>query len=151
MTLCRYMAFIFEINEYLPKEHKLTDFQIAKCWVDEFPKLRIPQQIFAWYCGELPHSKQRSIACHRNYYNLGKLRSQKNTRDGPISFAYNEIGQIVDYLDRPLTQEAIQKKLDLYGPDRRDTQQFDWETVKMFSRAKKPLGRPTYKSFDWCI
>lgn len=145
------MAFIFEINEYLPQEHKLTDYQIARVWADEFPKLKIPKKILDYHSGKLKYEKLATVTAFRNKYNLGQLFSQKGSREGPISFPYNGNGIRISYQGNPLSQEKIKEKLERYGPDRRDRQQFDWETVAMFAKAKRRKGRPTYESFDWCI
>ena len=151
LTMYAYMAFLLEINEYLPKDHKLTDFQLVRCIANEFPTKRTAQVLMEYHSGKTKYNKWNSFAMYRERYNRGRLPQWEGTRTGPISFPYNENGDRCSYNSVALSQKQIDKKLETYGPDRRDSREFDFDTVAMQTRTKKKLGRPTYESFDWCI
>lgn len=158
LSIRAYFAFIFEVNEYLPKEHKLTDFQIAKCVVNEYPDRPKMFDILETEAGRLSRKNKRGRHCrntvssYRQLYNKGKLVcANKGIRPGPISFKYNSDGERISFFSRKLLSEAeFNLIMGRYGPENRLTQDFDWVAVNR--RRGKPEPKKTkYDSLDWCI
>lgn len=145
-----YLAFLFEINEYLPKKHKLTDYQIARAVVSEFPA-HTNFQRFLDFSSVRKHAYY-SVHGQRSYYNSGKLIKAQPVRKGPISFRYNSEGERLSFkrATKLLTEEEYQQILARYGPDLRTNEAIDF-SYKMTPLPKNKGGRPCYKSFDWCI
>lgn len=146
-----YLAFLFEINEYLPKNRKLTDYQIAKCVAAEFPQRQVYQKLLDTQAGRIPVRSRYSIKAYRSYYNKGTLLPKKG-RHGPISFGYNEAGERLSNKNskKLLEQEEYEAILKRYGPEHRGTEPFDW-SYRLVPPPPNRGGRPSYKSFDWCI
>jgi hypothetical protein len=108
--------------------------------------------------GNIPVIPEHSLAFFRRKYNAGKLLTASPGRKGPISFKYNEQGErITNYYCRGATPNLLPQReydriLKTYGPDHRETRDFDF-TVKEPKRnkVKKPRGQTHYNSFDWVI
>lgn len=146
-----YLAFLFEINEYLPKEHKLTDFQIARCVNNEFPKRKGAKSILIYESGKSPWHKEHSIATHRNRYNHGWIPTIRGgVRLGPISYSYNDEGLRLNRHGNILTKEQKITWDNKFNPEtRKDIPDFDWKAVNTKPSKYKRVNK--YDSFDWCI
>ena len=154
LSLCGYIAFLFEINEYLPKKHKLTDFQLARLFATEFPSSKAMQRILNTFNRGVTEYKMDTIGYYRYRYNKGYLLTGKRgKRLGPISFKYNSSGDRQTFWGsstKPLSDAEYQRTLERFGPDERRGQDFNWH-VQVNHPVVKKKGRATYDSFDWCI
>ena len=63
MGVCQFWAYIFELNESLPKAKRMTDAEIKRQFCEEFPDRTAAQRLLA---GEV------TINHHRQLYNLGR-------------------------------------------------------------------------------
>jgi hypothetical protein len=99
-----FISFLFDINEHLPKEKKMTDYAIARNIVEEFPKYTKVKEL-------LRSRSRRHHPRHRMYYSVEEFRSRYNrgllinrpvnaeyhlaVQRGPVSFRYNSDGERV--------------------------------------------------------
>ena len=154
LSLCGYQAFIFELNEYLPKHHKLTEFQIVQLLANEFPDSKMMQRLFKVVSGITKEkTRQDSLQYYRFRYNSGRLFPTRPGRKGPISFKYNAAGERLSfYSPKPflMKDKEYQLTMSRYGPDIRREQDFNWH-VQLCHPVKGASGRKAYKNFDWCI
>lgn len=153
--MCGYLAFLFELNEYLPKAHKLTDYQIAHLCGNEFPDSQMMQRLFQVVCQERVdrRSRQSSVQYYRYRYNGGFLFPTKGKRKGPISFKYNQDGDKISLYNPKgglLSQKEHDRMIQKFGPDIRLEQDFNIH-IQKHDRVRRKPGPPTYESFDWCI
>lgn len=154
MTLTGYQAFLFEVNEYLPKHQKLTDYQLARLFANEFPHSKPMQRLLLTYNrGEAEH-KSDTVGYYRYRYNKGYiLRNKPDKRKGPISFKYNSEGERISYrgtTGKLLTEKEYELTIKRFGPDERREADFNWR-VQVHHPVRQKKGRQTYESFDWCI
>lgn len=154
LSIAGYLTFLFELNEYLPKRHKLTDYQIAKLLANEFPTSSMMQRLFRVVNGDRSHvCRQDTVQYYRYRYNTGILFPTRPGRKGPISFKYNSEGERISFYsakEAPLSEKEYQGTIERYGPDIRTEGDFNWH-VQVNHPVVKPKGRLTYDSFDWCI
>jgi len=157
MGLKRYFMFLLEINEYLPPEHRMTDYQLARAIIAEFhhyPKardlLKPPNKGTSYHY---------SINDWRMRYNKGKLVRENNTwapRRGPVSFRYDSKGRAIHYNtnhNSVLSPEQIRKRKLKYG-DPNPGKRFEYEILEGgLDLRKKHLynGQADYDSFTWDI
>lgn len=119
----------------------------------EFPQKRRFQVALEIVAGKKVSSSWYSLPSMRGRYNRGELiPSHNGVRKGPISFRYNDKGEKISnynyhHLMKPEEYDIVVAR---YGPDNRSTQDFDW-SYKLVAPPKNKGGRPSYKSFDWCI
>jgi hypothetical protein len=130
-----YWIWIFNINEYLPKDLKLTDFAIAMNVVGEFPH-HLPVKRLLQEFDEDPLERAKSLAQpgnpqpyrvrrFRRMYNKGILLKRHGKplgRHGPVSFRYNNDGDPVSSFNyhHVLTPEKMLKLIHFYGGERPD-------------------------------
>jgi hypothetical protein len=130
LSITAYIAFLLELNEYMPKEHKLTDYQLCRAIIREFPhrpriqRLR-PQKT-------LESKTEDTLTYWRARYNRGDIFPDRRPRTGPISFRYDENGDRLGFFGakKLLTQEGYEQALRQYGHDNRPGAEFDWKEVK---------------------
>ena len=158
LSIQPYLAFLFEVNEYLPGEHKLTDFQIAKCVAEEFPDRKHLWDLVDRETGHKRRAKKGkrcgfSVATYRQRYNSGKLvYGTEGKRFGPISFRYNIKGERLSrFSNNPLCEGEYKHIMRTYGPEvRTEHPPFEWKAVARKKQASKKK-QSEYDSFDWCI
>lgn len=128
-----YFAFLFEINEALPKDRKLTDFQIAKAVVYEFWHVKQAHRLL-----EKPEKcrynlpRWGTIARWRSRYNRGLLvRTPDGVphRSGPVSFRYDLSGNRVSQKSerKVLTPGEVDAILVRYSSSRAEQDAFERE------------------------
>lgn len=150
LSIVGYIAFLFEVNEYLPKDHKLTDYQLCLAIRREFPSRKKIQRLqpvktaFNKIEDTLPYIRGR--------YNRGELFTSRPGRRGPISFRYNERGERLKFKGTHLMTEAdYEDAIRRYGPDsKQEITPFDWKAVKPKPTPKRKK-KDSYDSFNWCI
>lgn len=154
LSIAGYLTFLFELNEYLPTRHKLTEYQIAKLLANEFPTSSMMQRLFRVVNGDRSDvRRQDTVQYYRYRYNRGILFPTHPGRIGPISFKYNINGERISFYspkEVPLSEKEYEATIKRYGPDKRREGDFNWH-VQVNHPVRKPKGIPTYESFDWCI
>lgn len=70
MGVCQFWAYLFELNESLPKKKKMTDEEIKRQMLLEFPDRPAVLKL-----GEVGKRGQVTVNHYRQLYNMGRLTS----------------------------------------------------------------------------
>jgi len=88
MGICRFVQLLFIANETIPKHARMTDEQLARILVSEFPESKRVKN----------HPRSRLMSYYRSHYNSGSLipkegvpllKSRRYTKSGEIANGYN--------------------------------------------------------------
>lgn len=126
---------LFELNELRPKDKKLTNAEIARQMVAEFPDRENIQRLL---------DDPTLVNSFRFRYNTGDLLSYRPGRPKHISFRYNEDGERINSrTGQPMTAEQMHAYINhytTYTPKKRgpSTKSSD---AKKKRRSKKPSIR----------
>lgn len=87
LGICSYIAILFDVNESSPRKKKMTDSDIAKKILEEFPSRKSAKSF-------LDHSvRYLTINSYRGFYNSGALTG---TIPKVRSFRYGKLGLPVE-------------------------------------------------------
>ncbi len=70
MGVCQFWAYLFELNESLPKKRKMTDEEIKRQMLLEFPDRKAVLKL-----GEIGKKGTVTVNHYRQLYNMGRLTS----------------------------------------------------------------------------
>jgi hypothetical protein len=114
-----YWAFLFDINEHLPKDKKMTDYAIARNVQREFPTIKSAQRALK---PRKSRGAQESVRYWRRQYNTGQLLHSRVSKEkyrliGPVSFRFNNDGDACSSHSptRLLTPEDIKQQIEKYS------------------------------------
>lgn len=99
-TLREVWVMIFEANEALPKNRKLTDEAITQKVIYEFDGLQAKNRKGLRTISEILRTGAETINRYRSLYNSGKFTGGK--RPKPRSRRYDFKGNVIDAFGRPL-------------------------------------------------
>lgn len=106
LSVMEFWYVLFEQNELRPRDKKMTNAEIARQMVAEFPDRETVQKLIDKPC---------EVNTFRYLYNTRALLSYRKDRPKAISFRYNEAGDKVDSkTGRILTAIEIKKIIDKY-------------------------------------
>ena len=88
LGIMAFWATLFEGNELLPRNKKMTNAEIERQVRLEFPHEETLMENL--------DSGRQTVNYYRHLYNVGKLTKPRGTPPKHISFRYNEVGKIVD-------------------------------------------------------
>ena len=89
MGICDFWSALFAANEALPRTRKMTDEEIKRQVIEEFPDRKSVQRL-----GKVGERGKVTINEHRLLYNLG--RYTRGVKPKQLSRRYNADGNVVD-------------------------------------------------------
>jgi hypothetical protein len=96
LSYLAYWAFLFDLNEHLPTDRKMTDYSIARNVLREFPNWKPARQLVEQHKKKKGAQNYYTVPWFRRRYNMGQLflvHGKYSPRTGPVSFRYNNDGQ----------------------------------------------------------
>jgi hypothetical protein len=107
LGVMEYWFLLFERNEMAPKAEKMTNAEIARQMMNEFPDRPAIQKLA---------EKPSEVNTQRYLYNTGDLISYRKGRPDRISFRYNEDGDKIDAkTGRILTAAEVASHIEKYA------------------------------------
>jgi hypothetical protein len=92
LGICKFFALLFILNEKLPRQRKMTDEEIKRQALIEFPNAKSIAKL---------RDGQQTVNYHRDMYNRGRYTAEEAWRFGPpseenidlpLSYRYNSTG-----------------------------------------------------------